>query len=76
MTPSGHEALIQQLRNLLLLEGDYLNMHAEIIDACANGDIPQSISRKRLHTSAISVRARAKMLFEVIEATEPEAEAN
>lgn len=67
---------IQPLRDIILIEADFLNLHAEVLDACASGDIAPSVVRKRLYTAAIAVRACAKMLNDVLSASEPKAEAS
>lgn len=76
MTITKDQALIQELRNVILLEADYLNTHAEVLDAFAGGVIARPVLEKRAKVASISVRARAKMLHEILAATEPKAEAS
>jgi hypothetical protein len=68
-------ALIQVLRDALLIEADYLDMHADVLDTCARADLAWPVVKKRLGTSAVAVRARVKMLHEMLAETEPKAEA-
>jgi hypothetical protein len=63
------------LRDAILLEADYLDMHADVLETCAKEGLAAVVVRKRLATSANQVRARVKMLHEVLAETEPKAEA-
>lgn len=72
---SKNQTLIQALRDAILLEADFLNLHADVLDAFAAGEIARSVMEKRAKVAAIAVRARAKMLNEVLEASQPKAEA-
>lgn len=66
---------VQPLRDVILIEADALNIHAEILDKYASSGVARSVLEKQLSVAAIAVRQRAKMLNDVLEASEPKAEA-
>ena len=66
----------QQLRDVILLEADALNTHADIFDELAKNGEARRVLEKRLLVAAIACRQRAKMLHEVLAASAPKAEAS
>ncbi len=74
MTLTKDQALIQELRSVILIEADDNNTRAELFDQLAKGAIARPVLDKRLAVMAIFARLRAKMLNEVLAASEPKAE--
>jgi hypothetical protein len=64
----------QELRDLhLLIEADFLNAHGERLDQWRNSAVAPSVLDKQMKVAAIAMRARAKILHEVLAASQAEA---
>lgn len=74
MKPPGQQLLIEQLRNVVLLDADFLNAHAQLLEERSRTGVARPVLEKQLRSAAIAVRARAAILHDVLVASEPKAE--
>jgi hypothetical protein len=76
VTLTKDHALIQQLRNAILLDADYLNDQADWIKILLAQPTSRAVLKLRLTVVANELRSRAKKLHDVLEASEPKVEAS
>jgi len=65
------EEIKQGLRDAILLEADFLNTHALMLDKIAGDGAARAVLEQRLKSAAINCRQRAKMLNDVLAASRP-----